>query len=57
MGSQNHSCEPNTRYDGLNVIAIRDIAPHEELTLDYSDFWMIRLKHLIVVVIASIVKE
>ncbi len=35
---QNHSCEPNTRYDGLNVIAIRDIAPYEELTLDYSDF-------------------
>ena len=34
---QNHSCEPNTRYDGLNLIAIRDIKAEEELTLDYAD--------------------
>ncbi len=34
---QNHSCEPNTRYDGLNLIALRDIKPEEELTLDYAD--------------------
>jgi D-alanine-D-alanine ligase-like ATP-grasp enzyme len=33
---QNHSCRPNTIYDGLDVIALRDIAQGEELTLDYS---------------------
>ncbi|MBK7341230.1 MAG: SET domain-containing protein-lysine N-methyltransferase [Saprospiraceae bacterium] len=33
---QNHSCEPNTAYNGLNVIAIRNIASGEELTLDYA---------------------
>lgn len=33
---QNHSCEPNTTYEGLNVIALRDIPQGEELTLDYS---------------------
>lgn len=35
---QNHSCKPNTRYQGLNVVAIRNINPGEELTLDYADF-------------------
>ena len=35
---QNHSCQPNTGYDGLNVIALRPINPGEELTLDYSAF-------------------
>jgi len=35
---QNHHCEPNTRYDGLNVIALREIATGEELTLDYASF-------------------
>jgi D-alanine-D-alanine ligase-like ATP-grasp enzyme len=35
---QNHSCEPNTAYDGLNVKAIRSIQKGEELTLDYADF-------------------
>lgn len=34
---QNHSCSPNTAYDGLNVIALRDIAKDEELTLDYAN--------------------
>jgi len=34
----NHSCDPNTRYEGLNVVALRAIAPGEELTLDYGDF-------------------
>jgi D-alanine-D-alanine ligase-like ATP-grasp enzyme len=34
---QNHSCEPNTAYHGLNVVALRDIAPGEELTLDYAE--------------------
>lgn len=35
---QNHSCDPNCAYDGLNVIALRDIEPGAELTLDYADF-------------------
>ncbi len=35
---QNHSCSPNTAYEGLNVMAIKDIAAGEELTLDYALF-------------------
>ena len=35
---QNHSCDPNTVYDGLNVIAFRNIARGEELTLNYASF-------------------
>lgn len=35
---QNHSCEANTAYRGLNVYALRDINKGEELTLDYSLF-------------------
>lgn len=35
---QNHCCEPNTAYDGLNVVAIKPIASGEELTLDYASF-------------------
>ena len=34
---QNHSCDPNTVYDGLNLIALRAIEANEELTLDYAD--------------------
>ncbi|MFM8437766.1 MAG: SET domain-containing protein-lysine N-methyltransferase, partial [Candidatus Kapaibacterium sp.] len=34
---QNHSCEPSTAFDGLNVVALRDIARGEELTLDYAE--------------------
>ncbi len=34
---QNHSCNPNTIYDGLNLIALSDINTDEELTLDYAD--------------------
>ncbi len=34
---QNHSCEPNTSYIGLNLIALRDIKAEEELTLDYAE--------------------
>jgi D-alanine-D-alanine ligase len=34
---QNHSCNPNTAYDGLNLIATTNIEADEELTLDYSD--------------------
>jgi D-alanine-D-alanine ligase len=35
---QNHSCDPNTTYKGLNVIALRNIKRGEELTLDYASF-------------------
>lgn len=35
---QNHSCEPNCAYDGLNVVALRKIKKGEELTLDYAQF-------------------
>jgi D-alanine-D-alanine ligase len=35
---QNHSCQPNTAYKGLNVIALRSIYKGEELTLDYASF-------------------
>ncbi len=35
---QNHSCNPNTCFDGLNVLATRDIKTGEELTLDYTQF-------------------
>ncbi len=35
---QNHSCNPNTQYKGLNVVAIKDISQAEELTLDYTTF-------------------
>jgi len=35
---QNHSCNPNTKFDGLNVLAIHEINKGEELTLDYAQF-------------------
>lgn len=35
---QNHSCDPNTAFDGLNVYTLRDIRQGEELTLDYAQF-------------------
>ncbi len=35
---QNHSCDPNCAYDGLNIRALRDIGAGDELTLDYADF-------------------
>ncbi len=35
---QNHSCEPNTAFAGLDIIALRDIGPGEELTIDYATF-------------------
>jgi len=34
---QNHSCDANTAYRGLDVVATRDIAQGQELTLDYSN--------------------
>jgi len=33
---ENHSCDPNTAYAGLNIVARRHIAVGEELTLDYG---------------------
>lgn len=35
---QNHSCDPNTFYEGLNVVALRNISKGEELTLNYATF-------------------
>jgi D-alanine-D-alanine ligase len=35
---QNHSCDPNSFFEGLDVIAARDIRASEELTLDYTLF-------------------
>lgn len=35
---QNHSCDANTKFDGLNVIATINISAGDELTLDYADF-------------------
>jgi hypothetical protein len=34
---QNHSCDANTTYIGLDVVAARDIPAGEELTLDYAE--------------------
>lgn len=33
---QNHACDPNTAFRGLDVIALRSIRRGEELTLDYA---------------------
>ena len=33
---QNHSCDPNTEFVGLDVLARRDIASGDELTLDFA---------------------
>ncbi len=35
---QNHSCDPNSEYNGLNVITLRQVPMGEELTLDYATF-------------------
>lgn len=35
---QNHSCNANCEYDGLNVVALSNINKGEELTLDYAQF-------------------
>ena len=37
VGDLNHSCEPNVGWaDDETIVALRDIAPGEELTLDYA---------------------
>lgn len=33
---QNHSCQPNTAYEGLNVLTVQPIKKGEELTIDYA---------------------
>lgn len=33
---QNHACDPNTAFAGLNVVTTRDVEPGAELTLDYA---------------------
>lgn len=35
---QNHSCDPNTAYRGLDLIALQDISAGEELTVDFATF-------------------
>jgi len=35
---QNHSCDPNAAFDGLNVLALKNISKGQELTLDYAQF-------------------
>lgn len=35
---QNHCCEANTAFDGLNVLALHNISKGQELTLDYAGF-------------------
>ncbi|HAA10713.1 MAG TPA: hypothetical protein DCE41_03070 [Cytophagales bacterium] len=35
---QNHCCDANTAFEGLDVVALRDIDVNEELTLDYAEF-------------------
>jgi hypothetical protein len=35
---QNHSCDPNTKLRGLDLVAARDIRRGEELTIDYASF-------------------
>ena len=35
---QNHSCNANTDYNGLNVVATTTIQKDEELTLNYAHF-------------------
>lgn len=32
----NHSCDPNAWFEGLNVVARRDIQPGEQITIDYA---------------------
>jgi D-alanine-D-alanine ligase len=36
---QNHSCDPNTVFVGLNLVAQRDIRVGGELTVDYATFY------------------
>lgn len=35
----NHSCDPNAWVTGLNLMARRNIQPHEEITMDYATMY------------------
>jgi hypothetical protein len=35
----NHSMEPNSAFDGLELFALRPIRPGEEITIHYGDEW------------------
>lgn len=35
----NHSSIPNAELDGLDVVALRNIQPGREITLDYGEAW------------------
>jgi D-alanine-D-alanine ligase len=35
----NHSCDPNTWFTGLNLVARRPIQPGEQITIDYATFY------------------
>ncbi|BAU14527.1 D-alanine--D-alanine ligase [Leptolyngbya sp. NIES-3755] len=35
---QNHSCDPNTAYQGLDLVAIKPIVMGDELTVDFATF-------------------
>lgn len=35
----NHSCDPNSWLDGLNLVARREISRDEEITMDYATFY------------------
>ena len=32
----NHACDPNAWFEGLNIVARRDIQPGEQITVDYA---------------------
>jgi hypothetical protein len=37
IGELNHSCEPTLGWSGANtLVALRDLAPGDELTIDYA---------------------
>jgi D-alanine-D-alanine ligase-like ATP-grasp enzyme len=40
---QNHSCDANTGFAGLDIVALRDIGAGEELTLDYATLYDARM--------------
>lgn len=33
----NHSKQPHAEFEGFDLYAIKDIHPHEEVTIDYGD--------------------
>lgn len=38
VGVLNHSCDPNLGWSGTSLVALRDVADGEELTVDYATF-------------------